>query len=86
MIIILSSAGFGRIVADEGFNTTDQYEHEPILIKEIPTSQEVEEIYAAYTFTVTKAAPISAKRKMPHSQWHSRSIQCPAHRRAPRSG
>lgn len=60
----------GELFADEGLNTTDQYEHEPILIKEIPmdTSQEVEQV-AAYTFTVTKAAQSQPREETPHSQW-----------------
>lgn len=89
MIIILSSARFtGRIVADEGLNTTDQYEHEPILIKEIPmdTSQEVEWRFTQLTHSQSlRLLNPSQEEGAPHSMV-SRSIQCPAHRRAPRSG
>lgn len=82
MIIILSSAGFaGRIVADEGLNTTDQYEHEPILIKEqfhghIPRSRV--EIYAAYTFTVTKAAQSQPRGRRPTANGQQEHpVPCP---------
>lgn len=89
MIIILSGARFaGRIVADEGLNTTDQYEHEPILIKEIPmdTSQEVEWRFTQLTHSQSlRLLNVSQEEDAPQPMV-SGNIQCPAHRRAPRSG
>ena len=89
MIIILSSAGFaGSIVADEGLNTTDQYEHEPILIKETPmdTSPEVEWRFTKLTHSQSlRLLNLSPEEDAPQPMV-SGSIQCPAHRRASRSG